>query len=57
MFLEFFGPNHSHEEVDEEQQRDDRDDDCFHGDLLQPVAKTHVKSAQDEKQNYDSGEN
>jgi hypothetical protein len=57
MFLEFFGPNHRHEEVDEEQQRDDRDDDCFHGILLKPVAKAHVKGAHDEKQNYGPGEN
>jgi hypothetical protein len=49
MFLEFFRPNHGHEEVDEEQQRDDRDDNCFHGVLLKPVAKAHVKSAHDEK--------
>jgi hypothetical protein len=49
MFLEFFGPNHRYEEVDEEQQRDDRDDDCFHEILLKPVAKAHVKGAHDEK--------
>jgi hypothetical protein len=55
MFLEFFGPDHGHEEVDEEQQRDDRDDNCFHGVLLEPVAKAHVKSADDEKQ--DDGAN
>jgi hypothetical protein len=49
MFLEFFGPNHGHEEVDEEQQSDDRNDNCFHGVLLKPVAKTDVESAHDEK--------
>jgi hypothetical protein len=55
MFLEFLGPNHGYEEVDEEQQRDDRDDDCFHGVLLEPVAKEHVESAHDEK--HDDGAN
>ena len=55
MFLEFFRPSHGHEEVDEEQQRDDRDDNCFHAVLLKPVAKTHVESAHDEK--HDDGAN
>ena len=56
MFLEFFRPNHGHEEVDEEQQRDDRDDNCFHGVPLEPVAKAHVKGAHDEKHNDGSNE-
>jgi hypothetical protein len=56
MFLEFFGPNHGHEEVDEEQQRDDRDDNCFHRIVLEPVAKAHVESAHDEKHDDDADE-
>jgi hypothetical protein len=56
MFLEFFGPNHGHKEVDEEQQGDNRDDNCFHGVPLKPVAEAHVKSAHDEKQHDDSNE-
>ena len=54
--LEFLGPNHGHEEVDEEQQRDDADDDGFHVSLLEVVAEAHVERAHDKKQNDDSGE-
>jgi hypothetical protein len=54
--LEFFRPNHSHEQIDEEQQRDDADNDCFHLFLLQFFAESDVKAAHDKKQNDDSGE-
>jgi hypothetical protein len=53
-FLEFFRPDHRHKQVDEEQQGDDPDDDGFHKVLLKPVAKAHVKSAHDEKQEHDA---
>jgi hypothetical protein len=56
MVLEFFGPNHRYKEVDEEQDRDDGDDEDFHGELLEPVAKAHVESAHDEKQDDGSDE-
>jgi hypothetical protein len=55
--LEFFRANHRHKQVDKEQQRDDPDDDGFHGILLKMVAKAHVERAPNKKQNYDSGEN
>ena len=54
--LKFLGPNHRHEEVNEEQQRNDADDDGFHVSLLKDVAKAHVERAHDKKQNHDSGE-
>jgi hypothetical protein len=56
MVLKFFGPNHRYKEVDEEEECDDGDDDDFHEVLLEPVAKAHVESAHDEKQNYGSDE-
>jgi hypothetical protein len=49
LSLKFFGPDHRHEEVDEEEQSDDRNDDGFHEVFLKPVAKAHVKRAQNEE--------
>ena len=53
--LKFLGPNHRHEEVNEEQQRNDADDDGFHVSLLEVVAKAYVERAHDKKQNDDCG--
>jgi hypothetical protein len=55
--LEFFGTDHRHEEIDEQQQCDDGDDDCFHGVFLQPLAETDVESADDKEGNDDADEN
>jgi hypothetical protein len=46
--------NHRHEQVGEEQQRDNADNDCFHAVLLQPFAKAYIKSAHDKKRDHDS---
>jgi len=54
--LKFLRANHRDEEIDEEQQRDDADDDGFHV-CLKFVAEAHVKSADDEKQNYSAAKN
>jgi hypothetical protein len=54
--LEFFGARHGHEQIDEQQQRDDPDNDCFHCVLLKFLAEAGVKPAHDKKQNDDSGE-
>jgi hypothetical protein len=54
--LEFLRPNHGHEEVDEQQQRDDSGDDVFHSVLLQFFAKTDVKSAHNKEGNNDADE-
>jgi hypothetical protein len=43
--LHVFTSEFFHEQVDEQQQGDDADDDCFHGALLQLVAEAHIKSA------------
>jgi hypothetical protein len=53
--LKFFRPNHRHEQIDEEQQRDDSDNNSFHGVLLQLVAESDVKAAHDKKHNDDCG--
>jgi hypothetical protein len=53
-FLEFLGPDHGHEQIDEQQQRDDSDDNCSHGVLLEVVAKTDIKRAGNEKHDHDS---
>jgi hypothetical protein len=55
--LKFFRPDHRHKQIDEEQQRDDPDNDGFHGILLQLLAEADIKSAHDKKQNDDAGEN
>jgi hypothetical protein len=55
--LKFFRPNHRHKQINEEQQRDDTDDDGFHGILLQLLAEADIKSAHDKKQNDDASEN
>jgi hypothetical protein len=52
--LEFFGTDHRHEEIDEEQQRDNRGDDCFHAVPLQFLAKADVKRAHEKKHDDDS---
>jgi hypothetical protein len=54
--LEFFRPNHGHEQIDEQQQRDDADNDGFHCVLLKFLREAGVKAAHDKKQNDDSGE-
>jgi hypothetical protein len=55
--LEFFRPDHRHKQIDEEQQRDDPDNDCFHVVLLQLLAEADIKSADDKKPDDDSNEN
>jgi len=55
-FLEFFRASHGHEQIDEKQQSDDRDNDCFHCVLLKFLAESGVKAAHDKKQNDNSGE-
>jgi len=55
-FSEFFGTDHGHEQIDEEQQGDDPDNDGFHCVLLKFLAEAGVKAAHDKKQNDDSGE-
>jgi hypothetical protein len=52
--LEFFGPNHGHKQIGEQQQRDNGDNDCFHL-ILEPFAKADVKRTHDKEQNDDSG--
>jgi hypothetical protein len=51
--LEFFRANHCHEQINEEQQRDNSDDGRFHFPLLQLLAKTRIERARDEKHNDD----
>ena len=53
----FFRPDHRHEQINEEQQRDDSDNNCFHGVLLQLLAEADIKSADDKKDDNDSNEN
>ena len=55
--LKFFRPNHRHEQINEEQQRDDADNDGFHGVLLQLLAEADIKTAHDKKHDDDSNEN
>jgi hypothetical protein len=52
----FLGPNHGHEQIDEEQQGDDPDNDGFHCVLLELFAEADVKAAHDEKPNDDADE-
>jgi hypothetical protein len=54
--LKFFRPNHRHKQIDEEQQRDDPDNDGFHGILLKLLAEADIKSAHYKKQNDDASE-
>jgi len=54
---EFFRPNHRHEQITEEQQRDDPDNYSFHGVLLQLLAEADIKSADDKKDDNDANEN
>jgi hypothetical protein len=53
---EFFRPNHGHEQIDEQQQRDDAHNDSFHAVLLKFLAEADVKTAYGKKQNDDSEE-
>ena len=48
--------NHRHEQIGEKHQRDDANDDRFHSNLLEFLAKADVKSAYDKKRNNDSTE-
>jgi hypothetical protein len=54
--LEFFRVNHRHEQVSEQQQRDQANDNGFHLNLLEFLAEADVESAYDKKQNHDSTE-
>jgi hypothetical protein len=57
LVLEFFRPNHGHQQINKEQQCDDADDGRFHFALLELLAKTHVKRAHDKKDNDDPDKN
>jgi hypothetical protein len=50
-FSEFFRPDHPHEQINEEQERDDSDNDRFHVVLLQRLAEAGVKTGHDKKHN------
>jgi hypothetical protein len=56
VFLEFFGADHGHKQIDEEQQGDDPDNDGFHCVLLELFAEANVKAAHDKEPNDDAGE-
>ena len=47
--LEFFRPDHGHEQIHEKQQRYDANNDRFHLSSLQLLAKHRVQSARQEK--------
>jgi hypothetical protein len=47
--LEFFRPDHRHEQIHEKQQRYETNNDRFHLSLLQLLAKHRVQSARQEK--------
>jgi hypothetical protein len=49
--LEFLGPDHGQEQVDEEEQDDDTRDEVFHICLLELLAEARVKAADHEKEN------
>jgi hypothetical protein len=51
--LEFFWPNHCHEQINKERQRDNTDNGSFHSFLLKLLAKTRVERARDEERNDD----
>jgi hypothetical protein len=55
--LEFFWPNHCHEQINKEQQRDKSDDGGFHLLLLQPLAKARVERGDDEEHNDNADKN
>jgi len=52
--LKFLRTNYRQEQISEEQQGDDRDDNCFHGKVLEFVAKTNVESTYEEERGYDA---
>jgi hypothetical protein len=54
---EFFRPDHRHKQIDEEQQPDDSDNNCFHAVPLQLLAEADIKCADDKKDDDDSNEN
>jgi hypothetical protein len=55
--LEFFRPNHGHEQINKEQQCDDADDYRFHLSPLQLLAKAHVERVHEKKGNDNHDEN
>jgi hypothetical protein len=55
--LEFFRPDHGHEQINKKQQCDNPDNGRFHFVLLQLLAKTDVESARDKKGDDDPNEN
>jgi len=52
----FLGPNHGHEQINEEQQGNDAHDEVFHGVLLQFFAEANVKGADEEERDDNSNE-
>jgi hypothetical protein len=54
--LKFFRPNHGHEQIDEQQQRDNAHDEVFHGLLLQFFAEANVIAGEDKERDDDSDE-
>jgi hypothetical protein len=56
VILEFFRPDHGHEQIDEQQESDDPDNDCFHWIRLKLLAEAGVKAAHDKKHDDNSDE-
>jgi hypothetical protein len=54
VWLEFFRPDHGHEQVDEQQQGHEARDEVFHDGFLQFVAATDVKRADHEEESDQS---
>jgi hypothetical protein len=54
--LEFFRTDHRHEQIGEEEQRDDGDNDRFHSNLLELLAKADVESACEKERDDNSSE-
>jgi hypothetical protein len=54
--LKFLGPDHGHEQIDEQQQGNDAHDEVFHNGLLQFLAEADVKAAHGKEADDDSDE-
>jgi hypothetical protein len=55
--LEFFRPDHGHQQVNEQQQGNDANDKILHKSLLSLFAETDIETAHHEKQHYNSNVN
>jgi hypothetical protein len=54
---ELFRANHGHEQIDEQQERDDADNHAFHRVLLELFAEPDVEGADEKECDYNSNEN